>query len=54
MDHEGCVGVLVGVVEVVVVAPACGFYCQGLWGAKFASVFTELSHPIVLDINVYN
>ena len=53
-DHYVCVGVSVGVVEVVVVAPARGFYCQGFWGAKFASVFTELSHPIVLDINVYN
>ena len=27
LDHEGGVGVLVGMVEVVVVAPAWGFYC---------------------------
>ena len=41
-------------VGVLVEAPARGCYCQGFWGAKFVPVFAELSHPIVLDINVQN
>jgi hypothetical protein len=48
------IGVLVGIVEVVVVALGWCLYCQGLWGAEFAPVLAELSDTLILDIQVNN